>query len=48
MFIDKLNELNHEKKYIMFFHNIEDEEFYKGELGSEDRQARNVNIISIF
>lgn len=46
-FNNTLNNLILPKKYIMFFHNIEGEDFYSGELGSEDRQARNINVINI-
>ena len=44
----KLNKLNLQKKYIMFYHNLEGEEFYSGKLGSDERQARNINIINMF
>lgn len=44
----QLNKLNLQKKYIMFYHNLEGEEFYSGKLGSDERQARNINIINMF
>jgi hypothetical protein len=44
----QLNKLNLQNKYIMFYHNLEGEEFYSGKLGSDERQARNINIINMF
>lgn len=37
-----------EKKYIIFYTNIQNEEFFAEPLGSKNRKAKNVNLISIF
>lgn len=46
--LSQLQNSFNEDIYAIFYHNVDNSEFYAGALGSEDRLARNLNVISFF